>query len=521
MTDTTPTIQQNKVIVFDTTLRDGEQSPGATMHLREKIDLAHQLSRLGVDVIEAGFAIASPGDFEAIKTVSDEVQGPVICSLARAMEADIVRAGEALASAKRKRIHTFIATSPVHLTKKLMKTQAEVVQIAYDAVKLACTFTDDVEFSCEDASRSDLDYLVEVINAAIEAGARTINLPDTVGYTMPWQYEQYFEYLRAKIKNPQGIILSAHCHNDLGLAVANTLAAVRAGARQIECTVNGIGERAGNCSLEEVVMALQTRKDFFGLTTGIVSRELCRTSRLVTHITGLRVQRNKAIVGANAFAHEAGIHQDGVLKARDTYEIMRSEDVGWTGDSMVLGKHSGRHAVKACLQELGWSNLQDAIVDKIFARFKALCDKKKEIFNDDLEALAQDELGLDGMPFVLEHISFYGGDHAIPTASVHMTTPDGSVSDSAVGNGPVDAVFQTLQRITNIAVTLDEYSIEAITGGTDALGFVSVSVNADNRKWRGRAADTDIIIASAKAFVNAINKIKKARDFAAQDADSK
>ncbi len=516
MTNNTQTnqIDKDRVYIFDTTLRDGEQSPGATMHLHEKIDIAKQLARLGVDVIEAGFAIASPGDFEAIDAIAQEIDGPVICSLARALEKDVVRAAKALQHAKRKRIHTFIATSPVHLDKKLKMTKDEVLNSATQAIKLARTFTDDVEFSCEDAGRSDWDYLVEIISAAIEAGATTINVPDTVGYAIPWQYEKCFKYLISHVKNADKVIFSTHCHNDLGLAVANSLAAVHAGARQIECTINGLGERAGNCSLEEVVMALQTRRDLFGLKTGIDTSELFRTSRMVSQITGMRIQRNKAIVGANAFAHEAGIHQDGILKSRDTYEIMRAEDVGWTGDSLVLGKHSGRHAVKTELAKLGWSDVSEEILDKIFEQFKILCDKKKEIFNEDLEALAQDVFGIDGMPFVLEHISFYGGNNAIPTASVHMMTPNGSISDSAVGNGPVDAVFQALERITGVDVKLNEYAIEAITGGTDAMGSVNVSVHADGRNWRGRATDTDVIVASAKAFLNAINKVCVARELA-------
>ena len=512
--NTTPRISQdpNSVIIFDTTLRDVEQSPGATMHLREKVDIAHQLARLGVDVIEAGFAIASPGDFESVNLIAREVKGPVICSLARALEKDIIRAGEALEPAAKKRIHTFIATSAVHLDKKLKMTREEVVKSAFDAVKLARTFTPDVEFSCEDAGRSDWDYLVEVITAAVEAGAGTINVPDTVGYTMPWQYGKCIEYIRSRVPNADRVIFSTHCHNDLGMAVANSLAAVHAGARQIECTINGIGERAGNCSLEEVVMALHTRQDFFGLTTGIHTQELYRTSRLVTQVTGLRVQRNKAIVGANAFAHEAGIHQDGILKARDTYEIMRAEDVGWTGDSMVLGKHSGRHALKSRLEALGWDGISDEDLNKIFDRFKKLCDKKKDIFDDDLEALAQDELRGDFESFKIEHINFSGGDETMATATLRMKTPEGEVTDAAVGDGPVDAAFQAAQRITGIELTLLEYALEAVTGGTDALGRVSVTVEADGRKWRGRASDTDIVVASAKAFVNAMNKIRMARD---------
>jgi 2-isopropylmalate synthase len=382
----------NRLIVFDTTLRDGEQSPGFSMNLKEKLEMANQLSRLGVDVLEAGFPITSPGDFESVSEISKQVEGPVICALARTLEKDIVRAGEALVPAKRKRIHTFIATSKVHVEKKLRMTREQVIKSTYDAVKLACTFTPDVEFSCEDAGRTDWDYMIEVLTAAIEAGATTLNIPDTVGYCVPEQMAGCIKYLREKTPGIEKCIISMHCHNDLGMAVANSLAGVSAGARQVECTINGIGERAGNTSLEEIVMMLNTRKDYWGLETGIKTEEIYRTSRMLTRITGIKVQPNKAIVGANAFAHEAGIHQDGVIKERTTYEIMMPEHVGWVGDSMVMGKHSGRNALGRRLTALGYANLGKEELDRAYERFKQLCDLKKEVFDEDLLAIVEEEV---------------------------------------------------------------------------------------------------------------------------------
>jgi 2-isopropylmalate synthase len=503
----------DRVLIFDTTLRDGEQSPGATMNIKEKIEIARQLARLGVDIIEAGFPISSPGDFEAVRQIAIEVEGPVICGLARAMEKDIVRCGEAVTAGSRKgRIHTFIATSQIHLDKKLRMSREKVIETAFEAVKLAKSITPDVEFSCEDAGRSDWDYLVAVINAAVEAGATTINVPDTVGYANPWQIGECFAYLRKHVQGADRVVFSTHCHNDLGLAVANSLAAVLNGARQVECTINGIGERAGNASLEEIVMNLVTRKDFYGLTTGINTREIYRTSRLVSKITGIRVQRNKAIVGGNAFAHEAGIHQDGVLKERTTYEIMHAEDVGWTGESMVLGKHSGRHAFKKRLEALGYDRLSDEEINRAFARFKELCDKKKDIYDEDLFAIVEDEMSQAHETYSLDYVGFSSGSDTVPTATVRLRTGGEVVMDASVGDGPIDAAFKAIQRITQVDAELQEYSLEAVTGGRDALGQVAVTLVGNGQTVRGRAASTDVLVASVKAYLNALNKLVAMRD---------
>ena len=497
----------NRVIVFDTTLRDGEQSPGCTMNLREKLEIAHQLARLGVDVIEAGFPISSIGDFEAVSAVASEVDGPIVCGLARAMEKDIDRCAEAVRHGKRPRIHTFIATSQIHLEKKLRMSKERVIETAYNAVKQARGLVDDVEFSCEDAGRTDWDYIVDVVNAAVEAGATTINIPDTVGYTTPWQYGECFAYVRSRVRNAENVVFSCHCHNDLGLAVANSLAALHNGARQVECTINGIGERAGNASLEEIVMNLRTRRDFFALDTGINTQEIYRSSRLVSKITGMKVQRNKAIVGGNAFAHEAGIHQDGVLKERSTYEIMRPEDVGWTGENMVLGKHSGRHAFKTRLGHLGYDMLTEEDVNKAFERFKALCDKKKDIFDDDLYAIVDDEVFQSPETYVLEYLGFSSGTEAVPTATVRMRRNGDVLTDAGVGDGPVDAAFKAVQRITGMDAVLHEYTLDAVTGGMDAQGQVMVAVEHDGHLVKARASSTDVVVASVKAYVNAINKL--------------
>lgn len=497
----------NRVIVFDTTLRDGEQCPGATMNPREKMEIAHQLARLGVDVIEAGFPISSVGDFDSVQAIASEVKGPTICGLARAVEKDIVRAGEALAPADKRRIHVFIATSQIHLEKKLRKSKEDVIKTAVDSIQLARTFTPDVEFSCEDAGRSDRDYLVEIVTAAIGAGATTINLPDTVGYTMPWQFGETIAYVINNVPNAKDAIFSVHCHNDLGLAVANSLAGLRAGARQVECTINGIGERAGNASLEEIVMALTVRGDDLGLTTGINTQEIYRTSKMVSTISGLKVQRNKAIVGANAFAHESGIHQDGMLKARDTYEIMRPEDVGWTGESMVLGKHSGRHAFKTRLAELGYDHLSEDDVNAAFEKFKQLCDKKKEIFDEDLYAIVDEQTDrVKDEAFALSYMGVSTGTGSIPTATVRVNQRGNELVQAGVGEGPLDALFKTIQDASGVSARLKEYSLEAITGGMDALGQVSVTVEIDGDTIKARGASTDVLEASGLAFMNAINK---------------
>lgn len=498
---------ENRIIIFDTTLRDGEQSPGATMNMKEKLELAHQLARLGVDVIEAGFPISSIGDFEAVSAIAREVEGPVICGLARAMEKDVIRCGEAVTQGKRPRIHTFIATSQIHLEKKLRMSKEQVIETAVKAVKLAKTFTPDVEFSCEDAGRTDWDYMADVVTAAIEAGATTINIPDTVGFTTPWQFGDCIAYLMKNVKNSAQAVFSVHCHNDLGMSVANSLAAIRQGARQVECTINGIGERAGNASLEEIVMNLKVRKDFYGVETGIDTTQIYRTSRLVSQITGMKVQRNKAVVGGNAFAHEAGIHQDGVLKERTTYEIMQAEDVGWTGESMVLGKHSGRHAFKTRLAQLGYDQLTGDELNAAFQRFKELCDKKKEVYDEDLFAIVEEEVFRSPETYHLEYIGFTGGTEAMPTATVRLSRNGDVFTEAVVGDGPVDAAFKAIQRITGVEAPLQEYSLEAVTGGMDAIGQVSVSIKAGARVVKARGADTDIVVASAKAYLNAINKV--------------
>lgn len=497
----------NRIIIFDTTLRDGEQSPGCTMNIKEKLEIANQLTRLGVDVIEAGFPISSPGDFEAVKTIAEEIEGPTICGLARAIEKDIARCGEAVARAKKGRIHTFIATSSIHREKKLRMSREQVIENAAKAVRFAKTFVKDVEFSCEDAGRTDWDYMVEVVTAAIEAGATTINIPDTVGYTNPWQFGDCIAYLRSKVPNADQAIFSVHCHNDLGLAVANSLAAVRQGARQIECTINGIGERAGNASLEEIVMNLGVRKDFFGLTTGVNTREIYRTSRMVSKITGMKVQRNKAIVGGNAFAHEAGIHQDGVLKERTTYEIMHAEDVGWTGEQMVLGKHSGRHAFKTRLFQLGYEQLTEDDVNNAFTRFKELCDKKKEVYDEDLYAIVEDEVFKSPETYHLDYLGFASGTSAVPTATVKLRRNGETYMDASVGDGPVDAAFKAIQRITGMELPLQEYSLEAVSGGMDAIGRVAVTVNHGGKAIKAHASSTDVVVASVQAYLNAVNKV--------------
>lgn len=509
--------QQDRIVIFDTTLRDGEQSPGCTMNLKEKLEIGAQLARLGVDIIEAGFPVSSVGDFEAVSAIAQEIRGPVICGLARAVEKDVIRCGEAVKAAERKRIHTFIATSQIHLEKKLRMSKEQVIQTAVDAVKLARSYTDDVEFSCEDAGRTDWDYIVDVVTAAIEAGATTINIPDTVGYTTPWQYGDCIRYVREKVPGSERAVFSVHCHNDLGMAVANSLAGVRAGARQVECTINGIGERAGNASLEEIVMNLKVRKDYYGVTTNVNTAEIYRTSRLVSKITGMKVQRNKAIVGANAFAHEAGIHQDGMLKARDTYEIMRPEDVGWTGESMVLGKHSGRHAFKTRLFQLGYDHLSEDDINRAFDRFKDLCDKKKDIYDEDLYAIVEDEVAQPEEVYHLEYLGFTSGTDALPTATVKLRRGGEILMDASVGDGPVDAALKAIQRITGVEAPLQEYSLEAVTGGRDAVGQVSVVVAADGRTFKARGASTDVVVGSAKAYLKAINMLLLARERAEEE----
>jgi 2-isopropylmalate synthase len=505
---TTPTKPHDRVIIFDTTLRDGEQSPGFSMNIKEKLEMAHQLARLKVDIIEAGFPITSQGDFDAVQAIAAEVHGPVICGLARAVEKDVLRAAEALAGATRRRIHTFIATSKVHVEKKLRMSREEVITNAVAAVKLARTFTDDVEFSCEDAGRTDWDYIVDVLAAVIEAGATTLNVPDTVGYCVPEQYGNCIKYVREKTPGIANCIVSVHCHNDLGHAVANSLAGVRNGARQVEGTINGIGERAGNTSLEEVIMMLKTRQDYWGLETGIVTEEIYRTSRMLSRITGIRVQPNKAIVGANAFAHEAGIHQDGMMKNRDTYEIMRPEHVGWVGDSMVMGKHSGRAALASRLAGMGFAGLSPEEINRAYERFKALCDLKKEVFDEDLLAIVEDEVLKTSASYQLVDLEASTAMNGRPRAHVVVTHgADGArESTSYDGDGQIDALYNALEDIVPYEVELKNYAIESVTAGKDAQGRVKVVMKVNGQEVRGLGVATDVIVASAQAWLNAVNR---------------
>ena len=500
--------QQNQLIIFDTTLRDGEQSPGAAMTKEEKIRIARQLEKLGVNVIEAGFAAASPGDFEAIYAVAEALKTSTVCSLARANENDIRRAGEAIKPAKKGRIHTFIATSPIHMENKLRMTPEQVLERAVQAVKWAKEYTDDIEFSAEDAGRSEMDFLVKVFEAVIEAGAKTINVPDTVGYNIPVIWGEKFQELIKRVKNSDKAIWSTHCHNDLGMAVANSLAAVMGGARQVECTINGLGERAGNASLEEIVMAVRTRKDVFNLETTIDTTQIVPTSKLVSTITGYPVQPNKAVVGANAFAHESGIHQDGVLKFRETYEIMRAEDVGWNTNKLTLGKLSGRNAFRTRLEELGIALDGEEALNAAFARFKALADKKSEIFDEDIQALVSDEFVSDDIEtFKLAYLQVCSQTGETPHAVVAVMDAGAEKRAEADGGGPVDAAFKAIEKIVNSGAELLLYSVNNITSGTDAQGEVTVRLSKGGRIVNGQGADTDIVIASAKAYLNGLNKL--------------
>jgi 2-isopropylmalate synthase len=527
------------ILIFDTTLRDGEQSPGATLNIDAKLEIAHQLARLGVDICEAGFPIASPGDFEAVRRIAEEVgpitegrrtgQPMVIAGLARANQQDIARAYEAVKAAPRHRIHTFLATSDIHLEFKLKIDREECIQRAVDAVSYAASLCDDVEFSPEDAGRSDPQFLTVVLGEVIRAGATTLNIPDTVGYTTPEEFGTLIQYLVTHTPGADRVVWSVHCHNDLGLATANTLAGVRSGARQVEVTVNGIGERAGNTSLEEVVMAIQTRQQVFGLNTNVDSTQITRTSRMVSAYTGMVVQPNKAIVGANAFAHEAGIHQDGMLKSSLTYEIMRPETVGLAASKLVLGKHSGRHAFRVRLADLGYADLSEADVNQAFERFKRLCDTKKVVADADIEAIIADEIYQPREVWRLNHIQVSCGDHSIPTATVSLTGPDGRVyEDAALGSGPVDAVYKAINRVVGVPNTLTEFSITAVTEGIDAVGEVTIRIQPHNgdrdevfnpqtgqsfvRTFSGHGADNDIVVASARAYMSALNKMLTARE---------
>jgi len=499
--------EKKNIIIFDTTLRDGEQSPGASMNIEEKLRIAHQLEKLNVDVIEAGFPIASDGDFEAVKRIAQTIKGPQIAGLCRANEKDIDRAWEALKYAgERGRIHTFIATSDIHMERKLQMAPEKVLETAVKSVKRAASYTRNVEFSCEDAVRTRLPFLAQVVEAVIDAGATTVNIPDTVGYTIPFEYFNIIKYLKENVKNIDKAVISVHCHNDLGLAVANSLAAIQAGAGQVECTINGIGERAGNCSLEEVVMALRTRHDIMPYTTGVVTEHIYPASKLLSSITGIVVQPNKAIVGANAFAHEAGIHQHGVLMDKETYEIMTPESIGLNKNKLVLGKHSGRHAFVARLEELGYE-LSKEDIEKAFVRFKSLADAKKEIYDEDLDAIVADQVIRVEEKFKLMQMNVSSGSFAAPTATVEMEIEGEVKKVATMGDGPVDATFKAIKELTGTTAHLLSFTVGAITGGTDAQGECTVRLQENGREVIGQGAHNDIIVASAKAYINAINKM--------------
>ncbi len=494
-----------KIILFDTTLRDGEQTPGVSLNAAEKVEIARSLERLGVDLIEAGFPIASPGDFAAVSAVARAVKDSSVVALARAVPKDIAEAAAALSEAVSPVIHTFIATSDIHIQYKLRSTKEKVLEQAVAAVKLARNHTDQVEFSAEDATRSDPEFLRQIFAAVIAAGATTINIPDTVGYTTPGEFAQLITYLRENTPGMDQVVISVHCHNDLGLAVANSLAALEAGATQLECTINGLGERAGNAALEEIVMALHTRKQYYQAETKVNTRQIAFTSRLVSSLTGINVQPNKAIVGKNAFAHESGIHQDGMLKNRSTYEIMTPESVGLTKSQLVLGKHSGRHAFKAHLEEMGY-NLSAEELQRAYERFIELADKKKEVTDRDIQALIEDETQKVEETYSLEYLHISSGNSTVPTATVIIRHGDQLIQEASCGDGPVDAVYHAIERATGIHVYLDSWAIEAATGGKDALGEVTARIIKDGQQFTGRGSSTDIIVASAKAFLRALNR---------------
>ncbi len=497
---------KNKVLIFDTTLRDGEQAPGASMNEKEKLEVAYALERLGIDIIEAGFPVISQGDFSSVNTVAKHIKKSIICGLARSIEKDIDAAVDALKPAKKKRVHVFLATSKIHRKYKFKKTQEEILDMAIKAVKYARNRVDDIEFSPEDASRTERDFLYKIVEAVIDAGASTVNIPDTVGYSVPEEFGSIIAGIMNNVPNINKAIISVHCHNDLGLAVANSLSAIRNGARQVECTVNGVGERAGNASMEEIVMALKTRFDIYGCSTGIKTTEICRTSRLVSNYTGFVVAPNKAIVGSNAFRHEAGIHQDGILKERTTYEIMRPEDVGFMGTGLVLGKHSGRHAFRERLKNLGII-LKDKELDAAFQRFKDIADKKKQVFDEDLLAIVEDELKVFKKVWTLEAISAKTGTNIAPEVEVVLKNKGKLFTKKSSGDGPIDACYNAIESIVNMKGKLLDYSIQSVTQGKDALGQVTIKVKFDDISVVTHGTSTDILEASAKAYVNAVNKI--------------
>ncbi len=496
-----------KIIIFDTTLRDGEQAPGASLNPAEKLEIAHALSDLGVDVIEAGFPISSPGELESVKQIARAIKGPVICALARAIKADMDAAAEAVKSARRGRIHVFLATSKIHMQYKLKIAEDEIMRLAVESVRYAKKFRADIEFSPEDATRSEREFLYRVLEAVISEGATTVNIPDTVGYTQPEEYGSLIRGIKENVPNIDRAVISTHCHNDLGMGLANSLEAIKNGARQVECTINGIGERAGNASMEEIVMNIKTRPDIFkDLQTNITTNQICKVSRLVSKLTGFVVAPNKAIVGGNAFRHESGIHQDGILKERSTYEIIKPEDVGFVGIGLVLGKHSGRHAFGERLKTLGF-HLTSQQMQKAFIRFKQIADKKKSIFDDDLMAIVEDEIRTVRPLWQLESFEVNSGTKVTPFATVRLKKKGKVLIGSSTGDGPVDACFKAIDKITNIKAKLQDYRLEAVTSGKDALGEVSLKLAADNKTVSGRGSSTDIIESSVRAYLDAMNKI--------------
>ncbi|MEE4311643.1 MAG: 2-isopropylmalate synthase [candidate division KSB1 bacterium] len=495
-----------KITIFDTTLRDGEQSPGASLDTSQKLLIAQQLTRLNVDVIEAGFPVSSPTQFEAVKTIAEQVEGPVIAGLARAVDGDIDRCWEALKNCSHPRIHTFIATSSVHLEKKFRKSEDEILTMAKHAVQHAKSLCEDVEFSPEDSSRTGKEFLFRIIETAIAAGATVINVPDTVGYTHPDEFGNLISEIFERVPNMHNAALSVHCHNDLGLAVANSLAAVRNGAQQVECTMNGIGERAGNASLEEIVMGLKTRKDYYHSDTNIRTEEIYRTSKMVSHLTGIPVQPNKAIVGKNAFAHESGIHQDAVLKDKNTYEIMTPESIGLSTNKIVLGRHSGRHGLKSRIETLGYT-ISAEDLDRIYTLFLVIADKKKEIYDEDLEVLVENNLFKNSHTYELKSFHVSSGNSLVPTATVELNREEEIYQEAACGDGPVDAAFKAIDRITSIQVQLKDYQLHSVTKGKDALGEVMVKIQSNGYELTGRGASTDVIEASIRAYINALNRL--------------
>ncbi|MBQ3834267.1 MAG: 2-isopropylmalate synthase [Elusimicrobia bacterium] len=502
--------KKDTVVFFDTTLRDGEQSPGASMTFQEKLLVAQQLAAMNVDIIEAGFPISSEGDFESVKSIAQQIKGPVICGLCRANTKDITTCWNAIKYSKKPRIHTFIATSDLHIEKKLQKTRQQVFDMAVNAVKLAKSFCDDVEFSAEDASRSDVNYLCSIVEAVIEAGATTVNIPDTVGYSIPSEFGKLIATIKQNVKNIDKAVISVHCHNDLGLGVANSLAAVENGARQIECTINGIGERAGNAALEEIVMAIKTKPLFYPVNYNIKTKEIYKTSKLVSNLTGVVVQPNKAIVGVNAFAHESGIHQDGMLKDKRTYEIMSPQDVGVPESLLVLGKHSGRHAFFKRLKDLGYK-LESNVMEDLFAKFKLLADKKKCVFDDDINSLVEQSVSGVQEVFTVDYVNVTSGVGVIPTATIRLVKTVKNkkeiLQEAACGSGPVDAAYKAIDKITGIVVDLEDYTLRAVSSGEDAQGEVNVKVKYDGATYVGKGMSTDIVEASINAYIHAVNKI--------------